>query len=82
MAVESEGFETAVEFPGGRVENPVEIPKDQLGKAAEARLGDARFVLDERMAGPISCAKYGLEVPVGGGGPTLMITGVTREPAA
>ncbi|MEV6036372.1 hypothetical protein AB0L65_34820 [Nonomuraea sp. NPDC052116] len=35
-----------------------------------------------RMAGPISCAKYGLEVPVGGGGPTLMITGVTREPAA
>lgn len=47
MAVESEGFETAVEFPGGRVENPVEIPKDQLGKAAEARLGDARFVLDE-----------------------------------
>lgn len=36
-----------MEFPGGRVENPVEIPKDQLGKAAEARLGDARFVLDE-----------------------------------
>ncbi|MFI6738711.1 transposase [Nonomuraea sp. NPDC050451] len=35
-----------------------------------------------RMAGPISCAKYGLEVPVGGGGPTPMITGVTREPAA
>jgi hypothetical protein len=35
-----------------------------------------------RMAGPISCAKYGLEVPVCGGGPTLMITGVTREPAA
>jgi len=31
---------------------------------------------------PISCAKYGLEVPVGGGGPTVMITGVTREPAA
>ncbi|MFD7751920.1 hypothetical protein [Streptomyces sp. NPDC059757] len=47
MAVESEGFETAVEFPGGRVENPVEIPKDQLGKVAEARLGDARFGLDE-----------------------------------
>lgn len=47
MAVESEGFETAVEFPGERVENPVEIPKGQLGKAAEARLGDARFVLDE-----------------------------------
>ncbi|MER6000736.1 hypothetical protein ABT120_19345 [Nonomuraea angiospora] len=152
MAVESESFETAVEFPGGRVENPVEIPMDQLGKAAEARLGDARFVLDEpgrrgwnlgevaergldrpvflygrqevkpgttvehagskmyatasrrrtllfpafgtstedgrgagngsRMTGPISCAKYGLEVPVGGGGPTLMITGLTREPAA
>jgi dienelactone hydrolase len=47
VAVESEGFETAVEFPGGRVENPVGISKDQLGKAAEARLGDARFVLDE-----------------------------------
>ncbi|AEM84443.1 hypothetical protein Strvi_4889 [Streptomyces violaceusniger Tu 4113] len=70
-----------MEFPGGRVENPVEIPKDEQGKTAEARLGDARFVLDERMDGPISCAKYGLEVPVGGGGPTLMITGVTREPA-
>lgn len=71
-----------MKFPGGRVGNPVEIPKDQLGKAAEAHLGDARFVLDERMASPISCAKYGLEVPVGGGGPTLMITGATREPAA
>ncbi|MFF3957643.1 hypothetical protein ACFYY1_31205 [Streptomyces sp. NPDC001890] len=35
-----------------------------------------------RMAGPASCAKYGPEVPVGGGGPALMITGVTREPAA
>ncbi|MFF3784468.1 hypothetical protein [Streptomyces sp. NPDC001933] len=35
-----------------------------------------------RLAGPISCAKYGLEVPVDGGGPMLMITGVTREPAA
>ncbi|MFB7608724.1 hypothetical protein [Streptomyces gardneri] len=82
MAVESEGFETAMEFPGRGVENPVEIPKDQLGKAAEARLGDARFVLDERNVGPISCAKYGLEVPVGGGGRTPMITGVTREPSA
>ncbi|MFI9291716.1 hypothetical protein [Streptomyces gardneri] len=82
VAGESEGFEAAVEFPGRRVENPVEIPKDQLGKAAEARLGGARFVLDERNAGPISCAKYGREVPVGGGGPTPMITGVTREPAA
>ncbi|MET8647175.1 hypothetical protein ABZV71_39175, partial [Streptomyces sp. NPDC004675] len=29
-----------------------------------------------RRVGPISCAKYGLEVPVGGGGPTLMINGV------
>lgn len=32
-----------------------------------------------RRAGPMSCAKYGLEVPVGGGGPTPMITGVTGE---
>lgn len=35
-----------------------------------------------RMAGPISWAKYALEVPVDGGGPTLMITGVIREFAA
>ncbi|MEV6173164.1 MFS transporter [Streptomyces sp. NPDC051954] len=31
-------YETTVEFPGGRVENPVHIPKDQLGKAAFAVL--------------------------------------------
>jgi pimeloyl-ACP methyl ester carboxylesterase len=40
-------FETTVEFPGGRVENPVHIPKEQLGKAADARVSDTRFVLDE-----------------------------------
>ncbi|MFG2780284.1 alpha/beta hydrolase family protein [Streptomyces prunicolor] len=40
-------YETTVEFPGGRVENPVHIPKEQLGKAADARVIDTRFVLDE-----------------------------------
>ncbi|WP_210590329.1 lipase [Streptomyces sp. GESEQ-35] len=40
-------FETTVEFPGGRIEKPVANPKDQLGKATEARVGDTRFVLDE-----------------------------------
>ncbi|MEV4360449.1 hypothetical protein [Nonomuraea sp. NPDC049625] len=58
-----------------------------LGEVAERGLDHPVFLCGgagngSRMAGPISCAKYGLEVPVGGGGPTLMIIGVTREPAA
>lgn len=40
-------FETTVEFPGGRIEKPVGDPKEHLGKATEARVGDTRFVLDE-----------------------------------
>jgi dienelactone hydrolase len=37
-------FETVVEFPGGRVEWPVEVEAKQ---ALAARVGDTRFVLDE-----------------------------------
>ncbi|CAM3774723.1 lipase [Kibdelosporangium persicum] len=40
-------FETTVEFPGGRVEHPVEIPAEQMAKALRARGDDTRFVLDE-----------------------------------
>ncbi|MFB6845582.1 TldD/PmbA family protein [Streptomyces sp. NPDC056373] len=36
---------------------------------------------DFAMGSPATCVKYGQEVPVGDGGPTLLVTGVDIEPA-
>ncbi|MEV0243740.1 TldD/PmbA family protein [Streptomyces sp. NPDC050674] len=36
---------------------------------------------DFAMGSPAACVKYGQEVPVGDGGPTLLVTGVDIEPA-
>ncbi|MFF5368812.1 TldD/PmbA family protein [Streptomyces sp. NPDC013187] len=44
--------------------------------AAIRGLGD-----DFAMGSPAACVKYGQEVPVGDGGPTLLVTGVDIEPA-
>jgi len=40
-------FEAPVEFPGGRVEDAIDIPKEKLKIAADVRIADTRFVLDE-----------------------------------
>ncbi|MFZ3470954.1 TldD/PmbA family protein [Streptomyces sp. 4.24] len=50
------------------------------GEVAAVLAGLRGIGSDFAMGSPASCAKYGQEVPVGDGGPTLLVTGVDLGP--
>ncbi|CAM5713664.1 hypothetical protein GCM10010256_41700 [Streptomyces coeruleorubidus] len=51
------------------------------GHVAAALTGIRGIGDDFAMGSPAACAKYGQEVPVGDGGPTLLVTGLDIEPS-
>ncbi|WJY35812.1 TldD/PmbA family protein [Streptomyces sp. P9-2B-2] len=51
------------------------------GEVAAVLMGIQGIGTDFAMGSPASCAKYGQEVPVGDGGPTVLVTGVTLQPS-
>ncbi|MCB5169893.1 TldD/PmbA family protein [Streptomyces bambusae] len=64
----------------GRLAEPV---ADSVisGHVADALRNIRGIGSDFALGGPASCGKYGQGVPVGDGGPTLLMTGLTIEPA-
>ncbi|WP_239517865.1 ComEC/Rec2 family competence protein [Streptomyces sp. ICC1] len=72
----------AVDVRRVRDGRPAEPVADAVltGEVAAVLAGLRGIGSDFAMGSPASCAKYGQEVPVGDGGPTLLVTGVDLGP--